>query len=80
MVVFLAWWVLWALALWTDAWCFALVWLAAMTGDVTRAAAGTTNASATIRRLNEVIKGVAPDECEGRESVGSRGEVFTLID
>jgi hypothetical protein len=26
-----------------------------MTGDVTRAATGTTNASATIRRLNEVI-------------------------
>jgi hypothetical protein len=63
----LAWVVLCALALWTDTWCgLVLVWLAAMTGDVIRAAAGRMNASAAIRRLNEVItSGVLRVCCEG---------------
>ena len=38
-----------------------MVWLAAMTGDATKAAAGRTNASATIRRLNEVITSVCSE-------------------
>ena len=49
-------WDLWALALWTDRWWdFVLVWLAARTGVVTRAAAGSTTASVAIRRLNERV-------------------------
>jgi hypothetical protein len=55
----LAWVVLWMAALWTDTWCgFALAGVAAMTGEVTRAAAGSRIASAAIRRLNEVITSV----------------------
>ena len=35
-----------------------MVWLAAITGDAAKAAAGRTKASAAIRRLNEVITSV----------------------
>jgi hypothetical protein len=57
--VFLVWVVLCATVLWLETWCgFALGWLTAMAGDVTRAAAGTMTASAAIRRLNEVITSV----------------------
>jgi len=46
-------------ALWIDTWwVFDLAWFAAMTGVVTRAVTGTTNVSAAIRRLNEVITSV----------------------
>lgn len=59
VVVFLA---LWALALWTVVWwVLALAWVAAMTGDVTRAAAGRTTASVAIVRLNEVITSVCSE-------------------
>ena len=47
-------WVLWALALWIDRWWdFVLVWLAARTGVVARAVAGSTTANVAIRRLKE---------------------------
>ena len=61
----MVWVVLCATVLWIGAtwWVLVvLVWLAAMTGDVTRAAAGTMNASAAIRRLNEDVTSV----CSGR--------------
>jgi len=79
----LAWLVLWAAALWTETWCdLALAGVAAMTGEVTRAAAGSRIASAAIRRLNEVITSVCSGTgCErGASRVNSRDEVFTLID
>ena len=57
-------WDLCRLALCTDVWCV-LVWVAAMTGDATRAAAGRTKASAAIRRLNEVFTSVCSEGVEG---------------
>jgi hypothetical protein len=52
-VFFLAWLALWVLTLWTPVWWVfvVLLWLAAITGVVTRAATGRTNASAAVRRL-----------------------------
>jgi hypothetical protein len=64
----LEWEFLWLLTLWTDVWCvFDLVWLEAMAGDTTRAAAGRKNANAAIRRLNEVITSVCSGGLEGRK-------------
>jgi hypothetical protein len=51
-----------------------------MTGDVTRAATGRTNASMAIRRFNEVITNVCSGRVWGREQVNSRGESHALID
>jgi hypothetical protein len=58
------WWVVFAV----------LVWLAAMTGDATRAAAGRRIASAAIRRLNEVITSVCSGVLRGGKGliVGTR--------
>ena len=50
-----------------------------MTGEVTRAAAGMTNASATIKRLNEVITSVAPI-LKGADGLAVGARFYTPFD
>jgi hypothetical protein len=51
-----------------------------MTGEATKAATGSTKASAAIRRLNELFTSVCSGRVEGAGQFNSRGELRALID